>query len=182
MRARQAPPWWAAGRRAAVVAHRTAGGTTIGAANAAKVRSAAPKRSPHRYGRPSASNSATKSNSRQTAASSSTSTPGRISSTCPTMRCASGHPRRIARSSHGGTPWLLKRSASSRAGNMWTYISRRPFGPSTSSKRRHRRSTSSRAPGSTGNSRCSGGVRSSTHARISASPRSRHRHSPARGP
>ena len=48
--------------------------------SAAKVRSAAPKRSPHRCGRPSESSSATKSSSRQTAASSSTSIPGRMPS------------------------------------------------------------------------------------------------------
>ena len=68
------------------------GGTTTAADSAAKVRSAAPKRSPHRCGRPSASSSATKSSSRQTAASSSTSIPGRMPSACRTNRWASGHP------------------------------------------------------------------------------------------
>ena len=124
---------------------------------AAKVRSAAPKRSPHRYARPSDSSSATKSNSRQTAASSSTSIPGRMPSSRFAHRTITGHPKRSARSSQAGTPSLLKRSISLRCVSMCVYMSRRPVGPSTSSRRRQRASTSARSSGSAGNSRCSGG-------------------------
>src|SRR5207247_2083449 len=48
------------------------------------------------------------------------------------------------------------------------YMSRRPAGPSSWSRRRHRLSTSTRSFGSPGNNRTSGGVRSSIQARMAS--------------
>ena len=80
----------------------------------------------------------------------------------------SGKPQRTARSSQRGTPTLLNRSANSGRASMWTYISRRPFGPSSSSKRRLTAWTSRRASPSGGNSLCSAGRPASTQVTISS--------------
>ena len=68
-----------------------------------------------------------------------TSIPGRISSTAADEPAGQRPPPAHQASSHAGTPWLLKPSASSRWASMWTYIRRRPLGPSPSSKRRQSR-------------------------------------------